>query len=57
MAKGFEISNAIIGRIQEIFTTKLGSMDQFGWFMDCSWCSSRAQRHVIVDVESIARIW
>ena len=29
-----------------IFTSELGSMDQFGCFMDFLWCSSRAQRDV-----------
>ena len=28
----------------EIFHLQIGLMDQFGWFMDFLWCSSRAQR-------------
>ena len=30
-------------RVEEMFTAKLGSMDQFGWFMKFLWFSSRAQ--------------
>ena len=44
--RAFGVPNASIEQIEETFTSKLGSVDQFGWFMVFMWCSSWPQRDV-----------